>query len=269
MSFSRNPKQVTLTQLDYVVPMPRNKKVKREVKSEKVDVYKQSKHTEVEIVKVTPPGKRRKKKSSGTMKLGTIRLSEINMDQPLNLESSSEEEENAEESEDDEDDDDFEIVQPRVIMTMEDNLQAGKDTHVGMGMSTNHLVDPKYAGYYNGRTAYLMRCWVKKCTEFTRDLMVKAGKKFRKTRYETILHVLDNLVGPLEQQVREFDGMVIKVMTIEFIMGYFNFDRDIIQLLHYFSCSTTYKIRYLPITRNQDFDIETTFSCGKKWIFGN
>ena len=243
MSSSKSYKQPTLTQIDYVRTGPSVKRVKRELD---IDSSSDEDETEIEVLKVTPPSKVKGSSSKSR-----------NVDVDLY------------DTSDKEDDEDFLYLESRIVARMEDPLLAGNENHVGAGGSTWHLVDPKYAGYFNNRTSHLMRVWADKVVQFVKELKTKAGVTFRGSKYEVILDLVINQVRPLESYVRDFDGMVIKVMNVEFLMGFFAVSKEVVELLHYFSRSTSFKIEYVPTPRFRDFNIETTFSCGKTWIFEN
>ena len=260
-SSSKSSRQATLTQLDYVVQCSSAKKVKRE----KVE-------DEVEVVKVTPPVAKR---HSGRKRLSGITLREIKAE-PLDLDSYSDGDDGDEEDPEEDPEvvarnekEQFSVHSKRYIIRYADPFKAGRDVHVGMGLSTSHIVDPKYAGYYNDRTAFLMRGWVSRVSNFTRDLRTRASGRISASRFDFILDVVKNQISPLEEKVRDFDGVLIKAVTVDFLKGYFAFESDYLMLMHYFSSSTEFSVKYIPDLCNRDFDLETTFSCGKTWVFGN
>ena len=253
--------QQTLTQMDYMSPVQNRRTGRTEVevvvmKTTKVkrECIDSSEDEECKIVQVTPPSNKR-------VKTKKVKIKQEKVDSSEEEEESSGEEEEVV---------GYPVDEVRRFFQMEDPEGYADESHILVGDGVGHWFDNGYAGFFNRKVGEMMEEWIDHIIIFVKRIRLEAPiGMYASRRYDKILKILKNILTPMARIVKNHNKVVLKVLDGHILHDHIKCGEwHYTEWIYYFLRSTEFKVWFKPDRGKRTFEIETVFSCGNKWIFG-
>ena len=132
----------------------------------------------------------------------------------------------------------------------------------------DHWILPSYIKFLHEKLFHQMDVWVQEVSRCVKHCK-KKGHLFKSEQHEYVLGIVEVDVSRARDNIQMVTKIVFHSMKIEAIQGALMCNKPVASLIYFFSRAKAFSIEFLPDTDERMYDIKTVFSDGNNWSFGS